>query len=221
VPDEGRAYHARGKSLLRLGRPLEAREAFERACLLSPKLVEAMLLRREADRSLKELRTSVGATASMTLDIPDHLPSTPELRDALRSGRIQEGIDVLRRVEHADDAAAQLLLADLLSFDARFDEALLVFDGATRLGAEHIHAALLGKARMLLDLDRAAQALTVFEHVIAERPDLGEALEGRARALKQLGRDAEAEEVFRQYVSTTARGSDLRVRASRGSSGAS
>jgi Flp pilus assembly protein TadD len=72
----------------------------------------------------------------------------------------------------------------------------------------------------LLELDRAAPALAIFEHVITERPDLGESHEGRARALKQLGRDAEAEVAFRDYLSTTARGSDLRVRASRSSPGA-
>lgn len=215
-PAEARAHHARGKSLLGLGRPLEARAPFDRACLLNPALIEAMLLRREADRTIKKLRASVGVAAAMTLDIPDHLA---ELRDPLCAGRLQDGMQLLQRPEHAGDAAAQLLLGSLLSFDARFDDALAAFDRAARLGADHVHAALLGKARTLLELDRAAAALAIFEHVITERPDLGEAHEGRARALKLLGRDADAEAAFRDYLSTTTRGSDLRVRASRNSPG--
>jgi hypothetical protein len=148
----------------------------------------------------------------MTLDIPDHLA---ESRDLLVNGRSEDGIQMLMRAEFASDAVAQLLLGNLLAFDGRFDEALEIFDGATRLGDAQTHAALLGKARTLLELNRSAESLAAFERVGAERPDLGEAVEGRARALQQLGRDAEAEDAFRQYISMTARGADLRVRVSR------
>jgi len=50
APDEPRAHHLRGKALLALGRLPDARAAFDRACTLQPKLLEAMLLRREVDR---------------------------------------------------------------------------------------------------------------------------------------------------------------------------
>lgn len=180
--------------------------------MLSPRLVEAMLLRREVDRSLKGLRATVGVATAMTLDIPDHLA---ELQDLLVNGRSEDGIQMLMRAQYAGDAVAQLVLGNLLAFDGRFDEALGIFDGATRLGDAQVHAALLGKARTLLELNRPAESLAVFERVGAERPDLGESIEGRARALKQLGRDAEAEDAFRQYISMTARGADLRVRVSR------
>jgi hypothetical protein len=52
---------------------------------------------------------------------------------------------------------------------------------------------------VLLALDRAAEALPLFESLA----ELGEALEGRARALRRLGRDAEAEAALDRYVTVT------------------
>lgn len=197
APDAPHAHYVRGKSLLGLKRLLEARDAFDRACALRPEYLEAMLLRREADRSLRGLRAAVGTAAAMTLDVPAHLA---ELRSLLATGRVDDGILMLRRAAYERDAAAQLALAELLSFDRRFDEALAVFERAAELGTEHRHAALLGQARTLLELDRAEQALAVFDLICADRADLVEAIEGRARALVQLGRGAEAEDAFRRYT---------------------
>ncbi len=119
-PDDCNAHYARGKALLGLRRLVEARDAFERACVLSPKLVEAMWLRAAVDKSLARLRVTVGTPVPMASDLPPG-----ELREALISGRLEDGIRLLR-----DDAtsAAQLRLGDLLLYAGRFEEAIGVFE---------------------------------------------------------------------------------------------
>ena len=118
--------------------------------------------------------------------------------------------------KHERDAVAQLLLAGLLSFDRRDAEAITIYDAVAKLGGDHLHAGLLGKANSLMALGRAEEALVLFDRVSIERSELSEAIEGRARALRQLGRHAEAEKAFQQYIARVERQSDLRVRASRG-----
>ena len=209
-PDDGRAHLARGKSLLALGRVVDARDAFERASVHGPQLLEAMLLRRELDRSLKDVRAAAGTANAASIDLPAHLA---ELRDVLVDGRTADAIQMLRRPGYEGDAVAQLLLASMLSFEGLHSDALAIYDRVLTLGDEHRHAALLGKADALLELGRPEESLSLFERVSEERKDLTEALDGRARALKQLGRNEEADEAFRQYVAIAGQRSELRVRS--------
>ena len=211
APSEGLAHHARGKSLFGLARLIEAREAFDRACGLRAQLIGAMLLRREVDRALKNVRATVGSDIAQTLDIPEYLA---ELRDVIVGGRIPDAIQMLRRPDYEHDAVAQLLLAELLSFDGRFDEALAVYESG-QLGDERALAAHIGKAWTLLELGRAADAVALFDRVIAERGDEIDALEGRARALQLLGRLAEADAAGRKIASITGDRSNRRVRSIR------
>ena len=189
---EGRAHYARGKVLLALSRFHEARDAFDRAIQLEPRRVEAMLLRREADRSVKGVCASVGSAAEMRLDIPERFG---DVRDLLIHDRIADAIAVLQRVDRAGDAEVSKLLAQLLSFDGRFEDALEVF---VRLGD------VLGTARTLFALGRVQEALGAFDEIVDDHPDFADALEGRARALRQLGRTAEADEAFARYVGSGA-----------------
>ena len=196
-PQDARAHYMRGKCLFRLARFIDARAAFERACVLDPRLVEALVLRREVDRMLGRVRDHVGTPAPMGLEIPEHLA---ELRVPIEDGRIRDAIAVLLRDEHASDAAAQLLLGELRAFEGQLDEAMAAFERAATLDPEHPHAAWLGKARVLLEASRAEEALALFDRVHVERPDLAEALAGRAKALQLLGREREAEDALGQYV---------------------
>jgi tetratricopeptide (TPR) repeat protein len=186
-PRDAEAYHARGRALFALGQFNEARTAFDRACVLAPDLVEAQLLRREADRAMRRVRDSVGVQPPLELTLPDHLA---HLRDAVAAGRIGDVIAELARPEHDNDPIAKLAHARCLAFERRFDEALAALDHVAQLSPEHTHDALLEKAHVLLALDRAAEALALFEG----RPDEVEAIEGRALALRRLGRDHEADE---------------------------
>lgn len=210
APDDGLAHLARGKSLLALGRVVDARDSFERASVRGPQILEAMLLRRELDRSLKEVRTAAGTAHASSIDLPEHLA---ELRDVLVDGRTSDAIQMLRRPEFANDAVAQLLLANLLSYERLHSDALSIYDRVLTLGDEHRHSAMLGKADTLLGSGRAEESLSLFERVCAERNDLSEAIDGRARALKLLGRIAEADEAFKQYVAMAGHRSELRVRS--------
>ncbi|HEY6035564.1 MAG TPA: tetratricopeptide repeat protein [Kofleriaceae bacterium] len=123
APEDPRAHHLRGKALLALGRLPDARAAFDRACTLQPRLLEAMLLRREVDRVMSVTRESAGLANPMVSSLPERLA---ELRDVLVSGRVVDAIQMLKRPTYDDDVVAQLLLADLLIRDDRNDDALTV-----------------------------------------------------------------------------------------------
>ena len=151
VPDDGAAHYARGKALLGLRRLVEARDAFERACVLAPALVEAIWLRAAVDKSLARLRVAVGTPVPMAGDLP---PGA--LRDALLSGRLDEGMRILRE---DPTPAAQLRLGDLLLYAGRGEEAIAVFE---RIAGP---AAQAGKARALIDLGRTDEALVILEAI--------------------------------------------------------
>lgn len=102
------AHYARGRALFALRRFVEARDAFE----LASELPEALLMRREVDRCMKELRATVGTDAPMQLVVPEHLAG---LRTLLVDGRLDAAIDFLRG--HASDPEAQSLLETLQAFD--------------------------------------------------------------------------------------------------------
>jgi tetratricopeptide (TPR) repeat protein len=200
----GRAHYLRGKSLFALGRLPEAHDAFVEAARADPKLLEAQLLRREVDRAMGNVRQSVGTQHAPTFDIPEQLA---ELRDVLVGGNTEAAIAALRDDRYARDADAQLLLARLLAFDRRHDDAIAVYDGLE--ATSHRVPALVGKATALLELGRHGDALSIFEQL----PDDADAAEGQARALEALGRPDDAAEAYRRFIALAARGSDLRVRA--------
>jgi tetratricopeptide (TPR) repeat protein len=105
---ELRAHYARGRALFALRRFVEARDAFE----LASELPAALLMRREVDRCMKELRTMVGVDAPLRLVVPEHLA---ELRTLLVDGQLDAAIKFLRG--HAADPQAQSLLETLQAFD--------------------------------------------------------------------------------------------------------
>jgi tetratricopeptide (TPR) repeat protein len=183
APSDGAAHYARGKSLFALRRLVEARASFERACVLRPTMIEAMLLRREADRALGGVRDTVGEQPAM-IELPAHLAS-------LRGAPIPEVIATLQRAEYAADPIAQLILGRCCLLEARFADALPCYDIAAGSAAHRLEA-LVGKAAALVELDRAPEALELFDLVLRETPDDLDVIDGRARALARLGRNAEA-----------------------------
>jgi tetratricopeptide (TPR) repeat protein len=209
LPEDAAAHYARGRALLALGSVMEARDAFDRACALRPAMLEAILLRREADRSARRLRDTVGIQPEIDIDLPEHLA---ELRGALVAGRIDDMIVVLERPEYNDDGIAKLLHAQCLAFDARYDDAVGMYDRAAALSTDHERAALLGKAHALLALDRNDEALALFERATSQAPGDLEAIEGRALALRKLGRESEADSELQRVVAASGGRSDLRVR---------
>ena len=169
APDDAAAHYTRGRGLLGLGRQQEARDAFERASTLDPKLLEAQLLYREVDRSLGRLRATVGAASAMTLDVPDHLPA---LRELIAGGRITEAIRLLRDLE--SDAVAQRIRGELLAFEARFADALDAFE--TSVARVDTPAAQLGRARALLSSSgRARHSRSSRDSICRKRPRVARA----------------------------------------------
>jgi len=202
TPSEDAAHHhLRGKALLGLGRLDDARTAFDHACSLDPRCLEAMLLRREVDRAILVARATAGTAQPMRSSLPPHLA---ELRDVLVAGRIVDAIQMLRRPAYDDDTVAQMLLAELLCADDRASDALEIYD---RLASP---AARLGRVRALISLDRAGEALIEAEDLIGTDD---EALELRARALLALNRGDEAEAQLAEYMQVIAERSERRVRS--------
>jgi len=164
-PEEPRAHYLRGKALLALGRLPDARAAFDRACTLRPKQLEAMLLRREVDRVMAATQASAGIANPMSSSLPDHLA---DLRDVLVSGRIVDAIQMLKRPTYDDDTVAQLLLADLLCRDDRPEDALAVLAPITADEAYDLRAkALLALGRT----DEAEVQMSTYLRLIEQRSD--------------------------------------------------
>jgi tetratricopeptide (TPR) repeat protein len=208
--DAAIVHYLHGKTLFGLGRLHDSREAFDRAFALDPKLLEAMLLRREVDRHIRMHRNALGEHNDAQIDIP---VSLVELRAVLVSGDIAQAIAALSAHPYREQPDAQLLLARLVAFSGAPQRAIIIYDEAAA-SEPHRHAALLGKATLLLDLPKGEEsALAIFDELCAEEPTDADASEGRARALEKLGRIGEAAAEFRRCVSLAAGRSDLRVRA--------
>lgn len=209
-PGDATHHYLRGKVLIALGRPDDARTEFELASSIQPTLLEAMLLRREVDRRMVAERKQVGAQGPIDFEIPESLA---ELRGVLVGGPIGAAIAALSEPRFADHSDAQLVLARILVVDHQRRRAEDIFDRVARMPGPNRHRALVGKAELLIDLGDIESALAVLEVVIAERPNELDAIEARARALERLGRTDEAIAEYRRFVALAASRSDVRVRA--------
>jgi tetratricopeptide (TPR) repeat protein len=208
--DNALHHYLHGKVLLALGRLTDARAAFEHASQKDPKLLEAMLLRREVDRAIAVGRRVVGSQGPIAFDIPESLA---ELRDVLISGRTKEAVAALMQPRFSNNADAQLVLARLLANDGQTERALEIYDRIASMPDPHRHNALVGKATLLLDQRKFDVALALFDVLCAEKPNDIDASEGRARTLEQLGRVDEASAEYRRCVAIATKRSDIRVRA--------
>ena len=181
---DGGAHYLRGRCYLGLGRNAEARDAFDRACQLSPQLLEAMFLRRTTVRAANETRARVGTPRPPELAIPAHLG---EVRAALATGDVALALATLDAEAYLTDPDAQRVRGNLLLYANRPADALGAF-----ARADGDEAARAGEARALLALDRPAEALAVFDELLAAGAGALDLAEGRAAALALLGRADDA-----------------------------
>jgi tetratricopeptide (TPR) repeat protein len=157
APDNALVAYLYGRCLYALGRLIEARASFDRACTLQPMLLEAQLLRREVDRSLRHVRTTVGVQPPIELGLPEHLA---QLRDVLAGGDVDAAIELLGQPSYAADPIAQLMLGNCFAFQRRFEAAIEAFARVT--STEQLPEARLGTARALRALGRTVEALAIF-----------------------------------------------------------
>jgi tetratricopeptide (TPR) repeat protein len=160
APASGRAHYLRGRCQYALRQLHEARESFDRACTLEPTLVEALLLRREVDRSLGHVRATVGSQPAVMAIVPDRLA---EIRPMLADGRVREAIALLRREAYRDDALAQMVLAGCLHHIRDLYNALTVYLRVEDVFPEYRHDAMLGRARVMTDLGRPDEAIALVD----------------------------------------------------------
>jgi len=205
-PDDADAHYTRGRALLGAGRLGDARDAFDRACTLRPRMLEAILLRREADRSMKLTTEQVGTPKAMTVEVPAHLA---KLRDALVTGRVHEALAILEQPAYDNDAIAKLVQAECLAFDHRYVEAIAIFDHAASLAPEQEVKAMIGKVRALLALDRVAEAVATLDRM--SHVDEVDVVELRGLALQRLGLASEAEDELGRVIGASESRSDLRL----------
>ncbi len=207
--DDANNQYLRGKVLFALGRLDEARQAFDRASLLQPRLLAAMLLRREVDRALVATNRQVGTQAPSALELPTSLE---ELRGVLTSGRTADAISALSDARFADNMDAQLMLARFQLFAHELEAAMQVYERVAQMPEPYRRRALVGQATVMLEEAKLESALAMFDRVCAEAPTDVDASEGRARVLELLNRDAEAAAEYRRFISLATSRSDVRVR---------
>ena len=115
---------------------------------------------------------------------------------------------------YAADVLAQLIRAELLADARRFEDALAVFQRFTHDPGQRA-VALIGVARMLLELERSEAALVAVDHLAGVSPGELEVLELKARALEQLGRGDEAAAERARLAEQTAIRSQARISQTR------
>ncbi len=208
--DVGRHHYRRGKALFGVGRLVEARAVFELALSLDPKLVEAMLLHCEVERTMRNTRIEVGTQRAPVIELPESLAP---FRSVILAGRPRAIIDALSVPEQAENLDAQVMLARYLALDGEPDRASAIFERVASAPFPYRQRALVGKAELLLDAGAHESALALFDVVCAEAPSDLDASEGRAQALERLGRVGEAAAEYRRFVGLANARADLRVRA--------
>jgi tetratricopeptide (TPR) repeat protein len=196
APTDADAHYARGKALLHLKRYPEARDAFDVALKHDPKLVEAMLLRRQVDIAMKNVRARVGAPAVMQLDVPDDLP---ELRAAMIGGKLDDALAILANPELATHTTAQLYRGQILFFLECYEDALAALAPLTSGEARY------ARARVLTALDRYEAALAELDVIREHHPEIVDAAATRAFVLDALGRPREAEAAELAYLASVRR----------------
>lgn len=112
---------------------------------------------------------------------------------ALQAGRVQEGIEFLRKALaiNAKQAAIHSNLAYALNALQRFDEALSSADRALALQSKFPDA-LNNRGNAQAGLNVPLEALSSFDRAIALMPDFAQAWNNRACVLRDLGRPADA-----------------------------
>ena len=178
APDDAAAHYARGRALFAVRRLREARASFERALVLRPQMIEAMLLRREVDRAAGAVRDAVGVEAPVELAIPEQLAA---IRDALVVGDLDAVVETLARPEHSRDVLAQLIRARCLLQLVRIDDALTVVDAVLAVDPDHLDAIEL-RAQVFVHLGRTEDADAEYRRFIARAEA---ASDPRVRAVRE------------------------------------
>jgi len=174
ITDELR--HAQGLSLLRMGRPGEAKQVFEEILSRNPNHAEARA----------SIGAAVFATKRIELDRGDNYFQTGQYDQALQAyARVdidesEEGDRELKFQICNNQGACYMQLG-------RVDDALVAFSTALGMKPNHLEA-LHNYAIVLKVKERYEEALEAFDRCLAAKPDFYSALCGKAEALNSTGK---------------------------------
>lgn len=198
-PEVPWTHFNQGVALTRAGRPLEAKEAFDRTLTLAPDFAEARSNRglielqlnhpaaAEADLRAGVLQGRRGSTVLLALADAMARQGKADEAERLFAGLIAEAAD--NGAEAADIRAARGVTR------LRSNPSGAMEDFAAALAAQPRHAlAHLGMARSLRSTDRAA-ALDHLDRAIDADPDLLDARDLRALERARAGRETAVEDV--------------------------
>lgn len=210
-PSAVNAYN-RGMCLLALGRPADAREAFERGLRLRPDYAEALAGLAEAQSALGDFT----ASAESYRRAIELFPDSAELRHARgvvlkQAGLLDEAASECRRAleRKPDYSDARATLGVVLAMQGDLDGARRELSAALESDpAAHETRNALG-AVLATSGDRAA-ARECFDAVLAARPDDVEALLGKGILLHQDGRAGDARALFERALAVDPRNARAR-----------
>lgn len=170
-----------------LGRFDEAASEAQLAIELSPRLIEAYLNLADVENARRRPEAALRALEMLRVFAPQHPAALMGLSKVLRRiERLDESLAYARAAVAAvpQSADAQLTLAQALQSLGDTEQALAAFAQAAQLPGTTVEEAMIGRATVLMEAGRQADALKAFDEVVARFPQSVHGLLGRADARK-------------------------------------
>lgn len=213
-PDDARAWLALGRAEMAAERYPRARDALGQCARLRPRAALPRVLightwelQRHYDEALLAYRQAIEAAPRSAWA---HRVMGTRL---LRWGRAELAIGPLRRSLELDPSHAETWNALALAENAAGDVEAAEADFRRGIARDARHPGLrLGLAALLVNTERYADALAIYDDIVRERPSFAPAHVGRGILLHQLGREDEAEAAFVEAVRVARRPERFRRR---------
>ena len=159
----------------------EARHAID----LNPRLADAYLNLADVEVSRHRYQEALRVLDALHAFAPGHVSGLIARAQALKQvERADEALDIARHAVAAAPRSAEAhnVLAQVLQALGRSDEALAAYEQAAALPGTVAEDALIGRATLLMESGRKADAMEAFDRALAVFPGSLRALAGRADA---------------------------------------
>ena len=202
APDDAELNVACGTTLLKLGRPGEALDLFDRALRVTAELPQALMNRGIALLDLGRREEALASHQQALALRPDYAEAFLNMGNVLQE--LQLSNEALASYEKALEirpsyAEAHNNRGNVLLKLARTAEALASFRKALEILPDYAEAHL-GLGNVLMNLKRPQETLLSYERALAIRSDFAEALLNRGKVLRELGRFDEALAIYSRLL---------------------